>query len=264
MDRWWMDTEGNIILSWSIWKSGAADWGSSLGWSGWSWPVSARPIRCCSASFDTWIWWFLIIFRRFLGWGPNGGSRCSWIMKYSWGTACSCRLSTPTNQHSAFSWTPLFCWGTWWWWLATPANLLSVFATSWLNWRSSHRICIKEGLLELGNEEGIILALNFYLDLADIRLHSLNKQSNYKGIDLEVDLFIAAQVIDVPIVINVFHVDRDAVVVEKSVASDWIKSQVLRLGCWVSLERWLDCLDLISLYYSFSIILINWRILCSV
>lgn len=86
-------------------------------------------------------------------------------------------------------------------------------------------------LLKLGNEEGIIFALNFYLDLADIRLHSLHKQSHYKGIDLEVNLFIAAQVIDVPIVINVFHVDWYAVVIEKSVASNWIEREVLRLGC---------------------------------
>lgn len=138
--------EGNIILSWLIWRSEAEGWGSFLGWFGWSWPVVVRLIRCCCADFDIWTWWFLIIFHRFLGWGPNGESQYFWIMKYSWGTACSCHRSTPTIQHLVSSLTLRSCWGTWWWWSVIPVSLQLIFVTSWSIQRNFHRICIKKGL----------------------------------------------------------------------------------------------------------------------
>lgn len=41
----------------------------------------------------------------------------------------------------------------------------------------------------------------------------------YEGVDLEVDLLVAAEVIDVSIVVHVFHLDGQAVIVEEAEAA---------------------------------------------
>lgn len=64
------------------------------------------------------------------------------------------------------------------------------------------------------------------------------------------DEFAAAEVVDIPVVVDVLHVDGDGVVVEEGVACNWMGWGVLRLG-WVSLER--EFFIFISLYSECSI-----------
>lgn len=69
----------------------------------------------------------------------------------------------------------------------------------------------------------------------------------YKGVYFEVNDLVASEVVDVAIIVNVLHFDGHVVVIEKTVSSDCLRGDVLRLGCWTMRESCWSCLVLISL-----------------
>lgn len=112
---------------------------------------------------------------------------------------------------------------------------------------------IMNDLLEFGDEKRIVITFDFYFDSGDIWFDSLHKKEMYISIDFKGNLFIAAQVIYIAIIINVFHLHRDTVIVEQREAANCMSDQVLRLGCWVSLESWGAILEGVGEKGSFSI-----------